>query len=1045
MKPRTGAIIALTFLATCSEQEREPSSSSIESAQAALGKSPPSEIATWQQRGSSSTPDPRYLQAAAYDPTRKVVVMFGGQIYNSNSWSAMPSQDTWEWNPATGKWTDRTGTGGAPDARSGAAMVFDSLRNKFVLFGGLAGSRYNLEDTWEWEPTTGVWTNVSSAGSHPSARSQHAMVYEQSTGKILLFGGGRSDPNSYDGTGITVSLGDTWEYDPTTSTWTALAVTGGPSGRHDLGMTWDSSRKKAVLFGGMQADIAGASGVPKQDTWEWDPVAAAWTERTAAGNKPSQRYAHAMAFDGSRGKAMVFGGWDIATGGFLNDLWEWDPASGVWSERLDGSAGTGPSGRMYSSMVSVDGSARLEIVAGAVVNNPYGGKGTGGIYIGPVPIGMYGFNGSREVWELEPAGATFTDRTAPLDIPSARSNHAMAYNPSTGKTYVFGGYMNNMVTTMALDDLWEWNGSTWAEVAADIRPPARGDAGLAYDPARKSLILFGGSSYPGNSYPGSGVYGDTWEWTSAKGWVQLATVGNPDALYGHGMVTDNARGKILLFGGQSTYYWYYGPDGGVGGAPSKDPMRNEVWEWDGAKLSWTNRTPTTSSLVPVARMYPTLAFDEGRGKLFVYDGLNYNYMTGGSSSSFWEWDTTSAGWALRDSGDWLNTGYSIYAVYDAIRRREILFTDTSNYTGGINETWELDSKGPVWYVRTPAPSPAARYNSAMAFDSGRGVVVLFGGLPNNTGYPANDTWEYQVSGWGNGEGCTAAFASSCASANCVDGVCCDTAACTGPCKSCNVAGSEGTCVAAKAGTEVAGSCSNGQACDGNGKCMTSNGQPCTSAGTCASGFCSDGVCCDGACTGACTSCAISGRAGKCSPYTAGTDPQNECGKGTGLCRSTCDGVGACVFPGAGKPCASCTVCDGYGTCGSYDPYCSFAGAGGSGGVGGTGGYITGYGGSGGYYTTSRGGSGGSGGYYTTSYGGSGGYSTTSYGGSGGHLTGKGGSIGVNPDAGVTSAYLHRSGCSCEVGQAPRTATPGLTIPLLIAGAALVRRVRRRKR
>ena len=1078
MKPRNGAVIALAFLATCSEESRENNPSNIESARAALGVSPPSESATWQRVGSSTTPDGRYLQAVAYDETRKVIVMFGGEIYDPNSYSGAPTNDTWEWSPATGKWTNRTG-GTAPEARSGAAMVFDSQRNKFVLFGGRAGSGYNVEDTWEWDPATGAWTNVSTAGSHPSARSQHAMVYEKSTGKIFLFGGGRSDPNSSDGTGVSVSLGDAWEMDPATHAWTAVSATGGPSVRHDFGMVWDATRAKALLFGGMQTDIANATGVPKQDTWEFDPAASAWTERTAPGSKPSQRYAHAMAFDGSRGKAVVFGGWDISTGGFLSDLWEWDPTSGAWTERLSDSSAAGPAGRLYASMISIDASARIEIVAGAVVSNPYGPYGTGGSYIGPLPIGYYGITGSREVWELDPAAATYVDRTAPLDLPSVRSNHAMAYNPSTGKVYVFGGYQSNMTTT-ALDDLWAWDGTTWAQVATAGGPMARGDAGLAYDPVRKSLILFGGTSYYGSQ-----VFSDTWEWTSAGGWSQLATTGSPDGLYGHGMVTDTIRGKILLFGGLSNYYWYNGPDGGVAGAPMKDPMRNEVWEWDGANLSWTNRTPTTSSLVPVGRQYPILAYDAGRGKLFLYDGLNYN--TGGSTSSFWEWDTTSAGWAVRDTGDWLDTTYNLFATYDSIRRREILFTDTANYTGGTNETWELDARGPTWYVRTPATSPTPRYNAAMAFDSGRGVVVLFGGIASPTGASTNETWEYRVSKWGNGEGCTAAFASSCWSGNCVDGVCCESGTCTGPCKSCNVAGSEGTCVLAKAGTEVAGSCANGQACDGNGNCMSSNGQACTSASTCASGYCTDGVCCDSKCSGACVSCAIKGQTGKCSPYAAGTDPQSECGKGTGLCKSSCDGVGACVFPSWGQPCASCTVCDGAGTCSAYDPYCSFAGTGGSGGFGGTGGYSTARGGTGGYYTTSYAGSGGyttarggSGGYYTTSYAGSGGsttarggfggYTTTSYGGSGGTTTNsggsggyatnfggsggkadggspKGGSTGANPDAdfGITTAHLHRSGCSCELGQAGQTATSGLTIPLFIAGAALLLRVRRRRR
>ncbi len=1096
MKPRNGAVIALVFLATCSEESRDPGSSNIESARAALGKSPPTEIATWQKAGSSSTPDGRYLQAAAFDETRKVFVMFGGVIYNTSTYSSTPNQETWEWNPATGKWTNRTGTSAAPLARSGAAMVFDSVRNKMVLFGGRAGSGSNFEDTWDWDPLTFAWTDVTSAGSHPSARSQHGMVYEKSTGKIFLFGGGRSDLNSYDGTGMTISLGDAWELDPTTRAWALLPIKLGPTARHDMGLVWDGTRNKAVLFGGMQMDIPNASGVPKQDTWEWDPAAGTWTELTALGSKPTQRYGHAMAFDGSRGRAVLFGGWDMSTGGSLGDLWDWDPTTGAWTQRLTGTEGTGPSPRMYASLVSNDTVARLELVAGAATYDPYGKNGTGGSYIGPMPgpvgIGYYGFTGSREVWELDPVPPTFTDRTAPLDVPSMRTSHAMAYNPTTGKTYMFGGY--DSMSSQPLDDLWEWNGTTWAQVTADVRPPARADAAMAYDPARKSLILFGGTSYYGSS-----VYNETWEWSSTRGWTQLTPASSPDALYSHGMVTDTSRGKILLFGGISNYYYYYGPDGGAaGGAPMKDPMRNEVWEWDGAKITWTNRTPTTSSQVPSPRQYPTLAFDDGRQKMFLYDGYNYNYNTGASSSAFWEWDTTSAGWALRDPGDGLDSAYYIYAVYDPTRRREILFTDTSNYTGGTTQTWELDARGPTWYVRTPASSPAAHYNSAMAFDSARGVAVLFGGVSNSTGTYSNETWEYKVTGWGNGEGCTAATVASCASGNCVNGVCCESAACTGPCKSCNVAGSEGSCVPAKAGTEVAGSCSNGQACDGVGNCMSGNGQACTSAAACASGNCVDGVCCDSACTAACSSCAIAGRAGKCSPYTAGTDPQNECGKGTGVCKSTCDGVGACVFPSSGMTCASCTVCDGVGTCGAYDPYCGYYGTGGyyggSGGYygyggtqgyggtkgpGGSGGYATSKGGAGGAggYSTSKGGAGGSGGYNTgvggaagsggtTNRGGSGGYST-GLGGSGGFVIGPDGSAGVpgggsggkadsgnpvggvggqDPDAGgLSTARLHRSGCSCEVGSAGHTTAPALTIPLFIAGLAVLRRVRRRRR
>ena len=916
-------------------------------------------------------------------------------------------------------------------------MVYDSARSKFVLFGGRAGSGYDHEDTWELDPATHVWTSLQPAAT--------------------------------------------------------------PTPRHDIGLVWDSVRNVAVLFAGMQTDISGANGVPKRDTWEWNPTTATWTERTAAGNKPSERFGHAMAFDGSRGKVVVFGGSNMTNGGSLNDVWDWDPTTGAWTQRLTGSEPNLPSARMYASMVSDNARGRLPIVAGYTDYNPGGKGGMGGATYYP-GTGVYGVTGSNGIWELEPVAPAFTDRSVPLDVPSGRTQHAMAYNPATGKVYVFGGYD---VMGYTLDDLWEWDGKTWVQVVTDVRPAARADAAMAYDPQRKSLILFGGS----NNY-GMNVFGETWEWNSAtRTWAQLTPATSPDALFAHGMVTDTTRNKILLFGGMSSYY-IYGPGLGV---PYKDPMRNEVWEWDGGKMTWTNRTPVASTATPMARQYPTMAYDDGRQKMFLFDGPSYSSGYPNSSSTFWEWDPISAGWAVRDPGDSLDYGSGIFVAYDSIRKREVLLTDAYDYAKGNLETWEIDAKGPTFYVRSLPNTPSARYSASMTFDSGRGVVVLFGGS-TNSGY-TDETWEYKVSGWGNGEGCTAAFASSCASGNCVEGVCCESASCTGPCKSCNVSGSEGTCVLAKAGTEVAGSCTNGQACDGSGNCKSSNGQPCSAAATCASGFCADGVCCNNACNGTCASCNLAGQAGKCSPYPAGSDPQSECGKGTGVCKSTCDGVGSCAYPQMAVPCASCMTCDGMGTCSQYDPFCAYTGGrgggfggsyggtggygragsggyssyGGSGGYssrGGSGGNTTSYGGSGGYSTSyggnggysSRGGSGG----YTTSYGGSGGYTTSGSGGrggstgSGGAISGTGGGIGTGgllgtggtggkldggpkggstgwiiPDGGgddsITEARLHRSGCNCELGRARPTSRLGWSAPFILVGAALLRRRAQRKK
>ncbi len=53
-----------------------------------------------------------------------------------------------------------------------------------------------------------------------------------------------------------------------------------------------------------------------------------------------------------------------------------------------------------------------------------------------------------------------------------------------------------------------------------------------------------------------------------------------------------------------------------------------------------------------------------------------------------------------------------------------------------------------------------------------------------------------------------------------------------------------------------------------------NGDACTSATACQSGFCVDGVCCESACTGACLYCASADSKGKCVPADLGTNPRD---------------------------------------------------------------------------------------------------------------------------------------------------------------------------
>jgi len=987
-------VVALLLLTTCCETD-PGNSPRLESSHLALGTVPATESATWTRIGapSSPIPNPRYLQAAAFDEDRNVLVMFGGWSgASSDNGFGAASQDIWEWNPATGAWTNRTPAGAKPSPRAGASMVYDSVHKNFVIFGGRSTAGYNYEDTWIWDPVGGTLTDATTTG--PSARSQHSMVFEKSTGKVLLFGGGRADagsaiwPETYfygdplqrppssgpspDGTGIVLAFSETWEWDPSAGQWTQLMPTTTPSARYDSALVWDSKRNLAVLFGGMQKDQA-TTGIPQQDTWDWNPTTKNWSLRATSTTMPSPRWGHAMAYDPARGLVVLAGGksWETYLG--LGEVWDWDPASGNWTQRLTGNESGVPAGRMYASLLTDAAQSRLDLVAGITFSTS-------------LPFGGYQPTASAEVWELEPASAKFTNRSALQNWPSQRWGNAIAFCPATGKTYLFGGQSPNYDL---LNDLWEWDGSSWSQVLGDVRPTKRANPAMAYDPSRKSLILFGGMTYPSAPYDEVALdLCDTWEWSSAtRAWSQLFPASSPGCLGGAGMVTDAGRAKLLLFGGGS------------------DSNSNAVWEWDGAKTTWTNRTPAPGTVTPLSRGGteggPLMAFDDGRQKMFLFEG-DSTWQGTTSNSVFWEWDPLSAGWALRDSGDFVDLGTSPFPVvaYDSLRRRMVLPSNVTDVVGSTTavKTWELDSKGPTWYMRDLATSPTTvstgpgwyTSNATMAFDSQRGVMVLFGAGPTD-GSALSEIWEYQATSLGNGEGCTAATASSCASGFCVDGVCCSTVSCSGVCQSCAVVGNQGTCALAAPGTEVGGSCADGQACAAGGVCKAKNGTACSSASACASGVCVDGVCCDSPCDGTCVPCNQASRVGKCSPYSAGSDPQNECGLGSDLCRSTCNGAGACDYPQAGTPCGPCEVCDGNGACWlDSTPYLCNTGGTGGGGAGGAGGSsIGGAGGAGGVATgggsIAIGGAGGRGGSGGSIIGG------IIVGGAGGHA-GSGGSI-----------------------------------------------------
>ena len=137
-----------------------------------------------------------------------------------------------------------------------------------------------------------------------------------------------------------------------------------------------------------------------------------------------------------------------------------------------------------------------------------------------------------------------------------------------------------------------------------------------------------------------------------------------------------------------------------------------------------------------------VAFDPLRNQLLCYGGF-----PGALTSDLHALDRSDWTWRPVPSSR-VPTPVALFSMAtDTLRNRIVLFGGTVSTTNleGTAETWEWD--GTDWSLRTPAQSPPPRMDAAVAFDSARGVAVLFGGRGTSFTELRDDIWEYDGQTW----------------------------------------------------------------------------------------------------------------------------------------------------------------------------------------------------------------------------------------------------------------------------------------------------------
>jgi hypothetical protein len=277
----------------------------------------------------------------------------------------------------------------------------------------------------------------------------------------------------------------------------------------------------------------------------------------------------------------------------------------------------------------------------------------------------------------------------------------LAYDAARHETVMFGGYN----ATGYVRRTHAYDGTGW-QLRDQMGPTQRGYFSMSYDAARAVTVLFGGDDAPD-------IRRDTWEWTGT-GWNSVAFFGlTPRFLHAGAATSRGQDGRVRRHRHQR--------------------LRGHDHEWDGT--DWLLRSTAGVDPGPSPRAAHAMAYDSFRGVTVLFGG-----DTGTNSGQTWEWNGTAG----RIRAD---VGATPRSYHDGFRRRAGPHRSCSaarRATTAASRGRGMERPGPLRSAGD-AGTPSPREAHAMSYDSGRGVVVLFGGL-DGTG-TSGQTWEWNGTGW----------------------------------------------------------------------------------------------------------------------------------------------------------------------------------------------------------------------------------------------------------------------------------------------------------
>lgn len=301
----------------------------------------------------------------------------------------------------------------------------------------------------------------------PPGRFAHALCWDGA--RVLMYGGRQNSPGSL--------LGDTWTWDG--EDWTERSPAHSPGPLEVAGIAYDIGNDQVVLFGGNSDEPSSTGGIT-DETWVWDR--SDWTLLSPA-HSPSARGGALLAYDETRGEVVLFCGYDSG-GAMFTDTWTWDGTD--WTEQF-------PANTPFDT-----GLANQNL--GAMAWDP-----TNDLVVHTETYVGGGFFALRGTWTWD--GTNWTQHT-PASSPTGLELPGFANWRVGGKPLSFGGREGGL-PNLETQETWTWDGIDWTPPLPAHVPRARGDIMLAYDEARREVLLFGGLVAAVPQFDDTWIYADT--------------------------------------------------------------------------------------------------------------------------------------------------------------------------------------------------------------------------------------------------------------------------------------------------------------------------------------------------------------------------------------------------------------------------------------------------------------------------------------------------------------------------------------------------------